>query len=82
MKTMKFKTRVGSDGTVKLEFPAGVRNADVEVVVVVQRTVGLEDAETKRAEWLAFLDATYGSLADDPIERPSQGEYEVRDEIE
>ena len=29
-----------------------------------------------------FFDRTYGSLADDPIERPSQGDYEVRDEIE
>jgi hypothetical protein len=29
-----------------------------------------------------FFERTYGSLADDPIERPPQGDYEVRDEIE
>lgn len=29
-----------------------------------------------------FFERTYGSLADDPIERPPQGEYEERDEIE
>ncbi|MEP7293687.1 MAG: hypothetical protein ABI835_18005 [Chloroflexota bacterium] len=29
-----------------------------------------------------FFERTAGSLAHDPIERPPQGEYEVRDEIE
>lgn len=29
-----------------------------------------------------FFERTYGSLADDPIERPPQGDFEVRDEIE
>ncbi len=29
-----------------------------------------------------FFERTYGSLADDPMERPPQGDYEVRDEIE
>lgn len=29
-----------------------------------------------------FFERTAGSLAHDPIERPPQGEYEARDEIE
>jgi hypothetical protein len=29
-----------------------------------------------------FIEHTYGSLADDPIERPPQGEFEERDPIE
>ena len=29
-----------------------------------------------------FFERTAGSLADDPIERPPQGDYEMRDEIE
>jgi hypothetical protein len=28
-----------------------------------------------------FFERTYGSLANDPIERPSQGEFEERDPI-
>lgn len=32
-------------------------------------------------EWRAFITQTAGSLADDPIERPSQGEYEQRGPI-
>lgn len=33
-------------------------------------------------EWIAFIDKTYGSLADSPLERGPQGEYETREEIE
>jgi hypothetical protein len=29
-----------------------------------------------------FFEQTWGSLADEHLERPSQGEYEVRDAIE
>ena len=41
-------------------------------------------AETPEARgWPpGFFERTAGSLADDPIERPPQGDYEVRDEIE
>jgi len=38
-------------------------------------------SESQRAEWLAFIEETAGSLADDPIERGPQGEHEIRDEI-
>lgn len=39
-------------------------------------------ASLSDAEWHAALLATYGILADDPIERPPQLPLEVRDEIE
>ena len=32
--------------------------------------------------WHAFIQETYGCLADAPIERGSQGEYELREKIE
>jgi len=31
--------------------------------------------------WQKFIEDTYGCLADDPIERGEQGEYEVREII-
>ena len=34
-----------------------------------------------QAEWHDFINKTYGCLADDPIERGSQGVFETRDEI-
>jgi len=30
-------------------------------------------------DWHAFIAQTYGCLADDPIERGDQGEYEIRE---
>ncbi len=33
-------------------------------------------------EWLTFIEQTYGCLADDPIERGEQGEFEMREAIE
>jgi hypothetical protein len=35
-----------------------------------------------RQEWEAFINETYGSLADDPIERGPDLPLEIRDEIE
>ena len=32
-------------------------------------------------DWSAFVQATYGSLADDPIERGAQGSYELREAL-
>jgi hypothetical protein len=68
METIKLKTHVGSDGVLKLEVSVGITNQDLEVVVVVEPLTQVK-AETDRAEWLAFIEATAGSLADNPIER-------------
>jgi hypothetical protein len=74
MQTIKLDTRVGQDGILKLELPLEVSNADLEVLVVVQR-------KEKRGWPPGYFERTAGSLADDPIERPSQGEYEERDAL-
>jgi hypothetical protein len=34
-----------------------------------------------KPDWAAFVDATYGILPDDPIERGDQDDSEVRDEL-
>jgi hypothetical protein len=80
MEAIKVKTHVGSDGVLKLEVPVGISDRDLEVLVVVQP---LETDEVDDLGWpIGYFDETAGSLADDPIERGPQGEYEVRDEIE
>lgn len=33
------------------------------------------------SNWHNFIEQTYGSLADDPIKRGEQGQYEVREAI-
>ena len=75
METIKLQTHVGEDGVLKVELPIGVRGVDCDVVIVY--TVNYE-----REDWEAFVNRTYGTLADDPIERPAQLPLEVQDEIE
>jgi hypothetical protein len=44
-----------------------------------------QDIETeayRHMPWEQFIDLTYGSMADDPIERGEQPPIDVRDEIE
>jgi hypothetical protein len=42
----------------------------------------LETEAYKRMPWEQFVNLTYGSLADDPLERLPQPEADIRDEIE
>jgi hypothetical protein len=74
METIKLKSHIGKDGILKLEMPAGISDVDCEVTVTIK-------PKLSQAEWVAFLEETAGILADDPIERGSQGEYETRDEL-
>lgn len=75
MMPIRVSAHVGSDGILKLELPVGVSDVDCDVTVTIQPRLS-------RDEWMAFIDRTYGSLADDPLERGPQGEYEGREEIE
>ena len=68
METIKFKTHIGSDGVLKVEMPVGVTNVDADVVVVYS-----VQAKNTPEDWAAFVNRTYGILADDPIERPADG---------
>lgn len=78
MESIRLKAHVDTDGILRLEFPVSVKDTDLEVIVVMQPAETLLDA----LGWpIGFFDKTYGSLADDPIEQPPQGEYEVRDEV-
>jgi len=76
MEAIRLNTHVGSDGILKLETPVGVHDVDCDVVVVVAPR-----SETSHEAWKDFVNATYGSLADDPIERGKQPPLDVRDAV-
>jgi hypothetical protein len=79
METITFKTHVGKDGILKLEMPKEVANRDVEITVTVTT---LESQSTDANGWpIGYFDSTYGSLADNPIERGDQGQTELRDQL-
>ncbi len=79
MQSIKVNAHVGDDGILKLELPIGITNHDLEVIIVVH---AVEEQEVDENGWpKGYFEQTYGSLADDPIERGAQGISEIRDEI-
>ena len=83
MISLKTNAHVGPDGTLTVAVPTPLREMDVEVMVIVQPVSSASAALTpeERGWPPGFFEATAGSLKDDPIECPSQGEYEVREAI-
>ena len=68
MQTLQFTTHIQNNGQLNITLPVEYANQEVELVVIIQpckKTV-------EQQNWLAFLNQTYGCLADDPIERPEQ----------
>ena len=65
----------------QIEIPEALQHQTIEVTVRL-----VEDANTEQTDangWpIGFFEATAGCLADDPIERAPQGEYEQRLELE
>lgn len=70
MQTLQLTTHIENNAQVNLTLPSEYANQDVELVVIIQA----KKQTNERQNWLNFLNQTYGSLADDPIERPEQPE--------
>ena len=48
---------------------------------IIKALEGKSQVEFAVGEWQQFLEATYGSTQNAPIERESQGIYEIRDSL-
>ncbi|QSJ20233.1 hypothetical protein JYQ62_16925 [Nostoc sp. UHCC 0702] len=85
MQSIKINSYVSKDGMLHLDIPVNVQETELEVTVTVkpvQKTIDLlAEDETNELEWHDFINMTYGCLADDPIIRYPQGEYEEREAI-
>ncbi len=67
---------VDREGGARIEGPVAVPAGRHHVTVLV------DDAVSHAAEtWDAFIERTFGSLAESDLTRPPQGHYEQRDEI-
>lgn len=76
MQTVTLKSRVGSDGVLRLEVPVGMRDVDLEVVVVVNRATTSDDYSPE------FFSHVVGSIDDPTFVRHPQGEPETRESLE
>nr|MDZ8073242.1 hypothetical protein [Nostoc sp. DedQUE01] len=69
-----------------LHIPVEMKETELEVTVTLKpiekQTASLEEEELRKLEWHEFIDKTYGCLADDPIMRHPQGDYEQREAVE
>ena len=81
MTRIELRTRIGPDGILSLNVPAGISEANREVNVIVEpvdAAVG-QTAKMTPEEWKRFVDETAGAWKGD-LERPDQGDLEIREE--
>lgn len=83
MQSIKVRSRVGSDGMLHLQVPVGIKDTDLEVIVVFQRITPETEAKTPEdLGWSpGFFEITLGCFRDEPLVRGEQGEFEEREEL-
>lgn len=82
MKSISFRSHVGADGMLNLQVPVGITNTELEVMVIVQPLVQPEVETSSYAGWLpGFFEEVIGNWGGEPLVRPDQGEYEVREDL-
>ena len=82
MTHLELRARIGPDGILTLNVPVGMSEANREVKVIVEPADAAVAPTPKmtRDDWARFVDQTAGAWIGD-LERPAQGEFEVRDEL-
>ena len=80
MQTITIKTHADRDGLVKLEIPTDMADREVEIVLVIQ---ALETESLDAMGYpVGYFEETYGSFADEPLERNQPLQSDVRDDLE
>lgn len=77
MTRIKLKSKVGSDGVLRLEVPVGLEDAGCDVELTIEP---VPSNETANEDYLEFLRSTAGAWQGE-FERLPQGEYELRDPL-
>ncbi len=83
MVTISARGRVKDDGTLDLHVMTGLPEADVEVLLVLERLVlKNEEAASKEGGWPeGYFEKAFGSLRDDPIGYEPPPRFEARQEL-
>lgn len=80
MQTMTLNARADADGILRIEIPLALKDQEFEIVLVINPIS--KKSLDEMGYPIGYFDKTYGSLADDPIERNQPPYPDVRDEIE
>ncbi len=82
MNSIQLKTRVGTDGVLKLEIPVEVTETDLDVLVVFQPLARRPTADPDKLGWPAgFFETVAGGWQGEPLVRAPQGDYEDRADL-
>ena len=77
MNRVTIRSRVNSDGVVRVDVPVGIAEIDREVEVTIEPVA---QAAMGQSEWKEFIAATAGCISDPTFVRHEQGEYEHRED--
>lgn len=76
MQSIKIRSHVGADGVLHLDIPVEMTNTEIEVTVTIQTV------SPQQRGWMpGFFEEVIGGWLGEPLERPEQGEYEIREQI-
>lgn len=83
MQSLTLHTYVGKDGILKLETPIGIKETELEVILVVNPLKKKRTAKPEPAKgWPpGFFTEVVGGWQGKPLVREPQGEYETRNEL-
>jgi len=80
--SIRQKATVGKGGRIEVLSPELPIGATVEIIVLIEPPSPDIPLESTRKEWPPyFFEKTAGCIADDPIERAPQGDYEIRETL-
>jgi hypothetical protein len=81
MAHIELRSKVDSDGMLVLAIPVGLSEANSEVNVTVDSISSAEaPREFSPEEWNKWIESTAGKWQGEPLTRPDQGEFEIRNE--
>jgi hypothetical protein len=84
--TLETAAHIGPDGRLELNLPSEFANTDVILTIrpangaPIQRIADIQDPEERRRRWQDWVEQTAGKWEGE-LERPPQGEFEVREEL-
>ncbi|MDZ7958188.1 MAG: hypothetical protein RMY34_09845 [Aulosira sp. DedQUE10] len=83
MHSIKLKKRVGADGVLHLDIPVGITDKEVEIMVIYQPLEASTQLKTpEQRGWMpGFFEEVIGGWVGEPLERPEQGDYEIREQL-
>ncbi|QLE58794.1 hypothetical protein [Nostoc sp. TCL26-01] len=76
MHSIKLSKRVGADGILHLDIPVEMPDTEIEVTVTIKRVT------PQQRGWMpGFFEEVIGGWVGEPLERPEQGDYEIREQL-